>query len=100
MVMSILVSAGMGVVTATSTCVVLGVAPGRGVMQKLLLLELEVVACCGCCFCAGLVLAGSGVPGGVDLDLLRDVRILCGAESGRRVRWICSGAACPSVPPL
>ena len=50
MVMSTLVSAGMGVVTATSTCVVLSVAPGRGVMQKLLLLELGAVACCACNF--------------------------------------------------
>ena len=89
MVMSILVSAGMGVVTATSTCVVLSVAPGKGVMQKLLLLELEVVACCACSFCAGLVLAGSGVPGGVVLGLLIEVKILW---SGSRVRSICVGA--------
>ena len=97
--MSTLVSAGVGVVTATCTCAVLSAEPGRAVMPKLLL-ELDAIACCACDFCAGLVLAGSGVPGGVDLDLFKDVKILCGAESGRRVRWICTGAACPSVPLL
>ena len=84
-VMSTLVSAGVGVVTATCTCAVQSADPGRAVMPNLLL-ELDAIACCACDSCAGLVLAGSGVPGGVDLDLLRDVRILRGAESGRRVR--------------
>ena len=75
MMMSTLVSAGMGVVTATSTCVVLSAAPGRAVMQKLLL-ELEAVACCACGVCAGMVLAGSGVHGGVVVGLLREAKIL------------------------
>ena len=98
MVMSTLVSAGVGVVTATCTCAVLSAEPGRAVMPTLLM-ELDAIACCACDLCAGLVLAGSGVPGGVDLDLLRDVKILCGAASGWRVRWICAGAACRAVPP-
>ena len=75
MVTSTLVSAGMGVVTTTSTCAVLSAVPGRAVMRKLLL-ELEALACCACGFCAGMVLAGSGVPGGVVLGLLREVKIL------------------------
>ena len=92
MMMSTLVSAGVGVVTATCTCAVLSAEPGRVVMPNLLL-ELDAIACRACDFCAGVVLAGSGVPGGVDLDLLREVKILCGAESGWRVRWVCAGAA-------
>ena len=77
MVTSILVSAGMGVDTATSTCVVPSLAPGRGDMLKLLLLELCPV---------GMCLAGTGVPGGVVLGLLMEVKILW---SGSRVRSIC-----------
>ena len=37
MMMSTLVSAGVGVVTATCTCAVLSAEPGRAVMPKLLL---------------------------------------------------------------
>ena len=78
MVMSTLVSADVGVDTATSTCVVPSPAPGRGDMLKLLLLELWPV---------GMVLAGTGVPGGVVFGLLMDDRILW---SGARVRSSCS----------
>jgi len=96
MMMSTLVSAGVGVVTATCTSAVPNAEPGRVDMAKLLL-ELDAIACRACGLSAGMVLAGSGVPGGVDLDLLREVKILCGAESGWRVRWICAGAACLAV---
>ena len=75
MMMSTLVSAGMGVVTMTSTCAVLSAVPGRAVMLKLLL-ELEALAGCACGFCAGMGLGGSAVPGCVVLGLLRDVKIL------------------------
>ena len=43
MMMSTLASAGMGVVTTTSTCAALGAVPGRVAMRKLLL-ELEALA--------------------------------------------------------
>ena len=92
MVMSTLVSAGVGVVAATCTCAVASAEPGR-VDNAKLLLEFERMACRACGLSAGLVLAGSGVFGGVDLALLREVKILCGAESGRRVRCGCAGAA-------
>ena len=82
MMMSTLVSAGMGVVTMTSTCAALGAVPGRVAMRKLLL-ELEALAGCACAFCAGMDSGGSGFSG----------KILWGAGSGSPVRSICAGAA-------
>ena len=59
--MSTLVSAGMGVVTVTSTCAALGTAPVRVVILKLLL-ELDALVDRACCCDAGIALLGSGVP--------------------------------------
>ena len=59
--MSTLVSAGMGVVTVTSTCAALGTAPVRVVILKLLL-ELDALVDRACCCGAGIALEGSGVP--------------------------------------
>ena len=80
--MSTLVSAGMGVVTMTSTCAVLGAVPCRVAMRKLLL-ELEALAGCACGFCAGMGLGGSDFSG----------KNLRGGGSGSPVRSICAGGA-------
>ena len=92
MVMSTLVSVGVGVVAVTCTCAEASAEPGR-VGKAKLLLELEGVACRACGLSGGLVLAGSGVFGGVALALLTEVRILWAAESDRRVWRVCAGAA-------
>ena len=76
--MSTLVSAVVGVEAATSTCAVPRPASGIGDRLKLLLLELWPV---------GMVLAGTGVPGGVVFGLLMDDRIWW---SVARVRSSCS----------
>ena len=90
MVMSILVSVGVGVVAVTCTCAEASAEPGR-VGKATLLLELEGVACRACGLSGGLVLAGSGVFGGVDLALLRADRMLS-AVSGWRAWCDCADA--------
>ena len=59
--MSTLVSAGVGVVTVTSTCAALGTAPAREVMLKLLL-GLDALVDRACCCGAGIALEGSRSP--------------------------------------
>jgi len=56
--MSTLVSAGIGVVTVTSTCAALGAVPDKVVIRKLLL-ELEALADCACVFGAGIALGAA-----------------------------------------
>ena len=88
--MSTLVSAGIGVVTVTSTCAAPGMVPDKVVIRKLLL-ELEALADCACVFGAGNALRGSEVPGCGVLGLV-DMN-LWGAGSGSLVRSICTGVA-------
>ena len=66
--MSTLVSAGMGVVTVTSTCAALGTAPVRVVILKLLL-ELDALVGRACCCDGGIALLGSGAPIGGAFEL-------------------------------
>ena len=88
--MSTLVSAGMFVVTVTSTCAALGTAPVRVVIWKLLL-ELDALVDRACCCGAGIALKGSGVP--VCGVLALGGTKTWGVGSGSRVRSTCSGFA-------
>ena len=89
-VTSTLVSVDVGVVAATCTCAVASAEPGRKVIGNVLL-ELAGLSCRACGLSGGLVLAGIGVFGGVDLVLLRADKMLS-AVSGWRARCDCADA--------
>ena len=88
--MSTLVSAGMGVVTLTSTCAALGTAPVRVVIWKLLV-ELDALVDRACCCGAGIALTSHEVPvcGVLGFGGMKTWDV----GSGSRVRSTCSGFA-------